>query len=159
MNLRASPAPLTAGEFELMEILWRLGEASVKQVWKHVEPERKLAYTTVMTVLDKMRRKGLVLQRKQGRAYFYQPALDRGRASGRSSIRSCAPTSEARAPRSSSSSPGAIRRATGPRRNLTPPHHRECAPGSRAGTRRSAPRAAARIRHRRVPALTQISTA
>jgi len=82
MNLRASPAPLTAGEFELMEILWRLGEASVKQVWKHVEPERKLAYTTVMTVLDKMRRKGLVLQRKQGRAYFYQPALDRGRALG-----------------------------------------------------------------------------
>jgi len=75
-----NPAAMTAGEFELMEILWRVGEASVKQVWEHVEPGRNLAYTTVMTVLDKMRRKGLVVHRKQGRAYFYQPAIDRKRA-------------------------------------------------------------------------------
>lgn len=70
-------APLTAGEFELMEILWLLGDASVKQVWERVERERDLAYTTVMTVLDKMHRKGLVHQRKQGKAFFYSPALGR----------------------------------------------------------------------------------
>jgi predicted transcriptional regulator len=75
-----NPAAMTAGEFELMEILWRVGEASVKQVWEHVEPGRNLAYTTVMTVLDKMRRKGLVVHRKQGRAYYYQPAVDRKQA-------------------------------------------------------------------------------
>ena len=70
-------APPTAGEFELMEILWLLGEASVKQVWERVDRERDLAYTTVMTVLDKMHRKGLVHQRKQGKAFFYRPAVGR----------------------------------------------------------------------------------
>ena len=75
-------APLTAGEFELMEILWRVGEASVKQVWEAVDPARGLAYTTVMTVLDKMRRKGLVSQRKQGKAFYYSPAVERGAAIG-----------------------------------------------------------------------------
>ena len=72
--------PLTPGEFELMEILWDLGEASVKQVWKRVAPDRALAYTTVMTVLDKMRRKGLLSHRKQGKAYLYSPALEREQA-------------------------------------------------------------------------------
>ena len=74
------PAPLTAGEFELMEIVWRLGEATVKQVWESVDPARNLAYTTVMTVLDKMRRKGHLRQRKQGKAFYYRAAIDRDAA-------------------------------------------------------------------------------
>jgi len=70
-------AHLTPGEFELMEILWPLGEATVKDVWQKVNPERKLAYTTVMTVLEKMYRKGILNQRKKGKAYIYSPALSR----------------------------------------------------------------------------------
>jgi predicted transcriptional regulator len=73
-------AHLTPGEFELMEILWPLGEASVKDVWKKVDPGRDLAYTTVMTVLDKMYRKGILAQRKKGKAYLYTPLLDREQA-------------------------------------------------------------------------------
>jgi len=74
------PTHLTAGEFELMQVLWAVGEASVRDVWQRVGSKRRLAYTTVMTVLDKMRRKGVLRQRKQGKAYFYSPALGREEA-------------------------------------------------------------------------------
>ena len=68
---------LTPGEFELMQILWGLGAGSVKEIWKRVNPERDLAYTTVMTVLDKMRRKGILSQHKRGKAYWYTPTIRR----------------------------------------------------------------------------------
>ncbi len=71
------PAHLTPGEFELMEILWKIGEASVREVWERVDAQRPLAYTTVMTVLDKLRRKKMVRQRQEGKAYFYTPRIDR----------------------------------------------------------------------------------
>jgi predicted transcriptional regulator len=71
---------LTPGEFELMEILWSGGEASVRQVWERVVPQRSIAYTTVMTILYKMHRKGLLSQRKKGKAYIYAPTLDRDQA-------------------------------------------------------------------------------
>ncbi len=71
------PAHLTPGEFELMEILWLLGEGSVKDVLDRVDPGRQLAYTTVMTVLDKMRRKGLLKHRKRSKAFLYSPAVGR----------------------------------------------------------------------------------
>lgn len=73
-------AHLTPGEFELMEILWPLEEATVKQVWQRVDPQRGLAYTTVMTVLEKMFRKGVLAQRKKGKAYIYSAALTREQA-------------------------------------------------------------------------------
>ncbi len=70
-------AHLTPGEFELMEILWPLGEATVKEVWQKVDPSRNLAYTTVMTVLEKMYRKGILSQRKKGKAYLYSAVLSK----------------------------------------------------------------------------------
>ncbi len=70
-------AHLTPGEFELMEILWPLGEATVKDVWRKVDPSRNLAYTTVMTVLEKMYRKGILSQRKKGKAYIYSAVLSK----------------------------------------------------------------------------------
>ncbi len=73
-------AHLTPGEFELIEILWPLGEASVKQVWAKVNPARGLAYTTVMTVLEKMHRKGILSQRRVGKAYLYSPNINRVQA-------------------------------------------------------------------------------
>ncbi len=60
-----------------MEILWLLGEGSVRDVLGRVDESRNLAYTTVMTVLDKMRRKGLLKHRKQGKAFLYSPAVGR----------------------------------------------------------------------------------
>jgi len=61
-------------ELECMKVLWKYPGASVAQVRAGLS--RPLAYTTVMTVLDRMSAKGLVQRQKNGRAYLYTAALD-----------------------------------------------------------------------------------
>ena len=61
-------------ELECMKVLWKYPGASVAQVRTGLS--RPLAYTTVMTVLDRMCAKGLVERQKNGRAYLYTAALD-----------------------------------------------------------------------------------
>jgi predicted transcriptional regulator len=73
-------APLTPCEFEIMEILWRLGSATVRDVHSALKTSRGLAYTTVMTVMDKLHRKGALHQQRRGRAYFYTVQLERAEA-------------------------------------------------------------------------------
>ena len=73
------------GELEsaIMDVLWRAGEpAKVREVLDELTG-RKLAYTTVMTVLDNLHRKGWVLRELDGKAYRYQPALGRKEAAAR----------------------------------------------------------------------------
>jgi len=60
-----------------LKALWSLGEASVKDVQAALVRDRKLAYTTVMTILERLARKGGVMRRKSGRAYLYSPRLSR----------------------------------------------------------------------------------
>jgi predicted transcriptional regulator len=67
--------PLGVLESELMEILWAGGENSVRQVAQKMN--RPLAYTTVMTTLDRLFKKGLLDRRKSQRAFFYVPLLSR----------------------------------------------------------------------------------
>ena len=62
-------------EATVMEILWRRGPANVRQVAG--ELDRPLAYTTVMTTLDRLFKKGLLDRRKQDRAFIYEPRLSR----------------------------------------------------------------------------------
>jgi predicted transcriptional regulator len=73
--------PLPALELAVMKVLWaRAGEATVRDVQEALEPERSLAYTTVMTLLERLVRKGAATRRKQGRGYLYQPVLARDTA-------------------------------------------------------------------------------
>lgn len=59
-------------EREIMTRLWAAGEPlTVRQVHEALSRERDLAYTTVMTVLDRLAKKGLVRQQKADRAYRY----------------------------------------------------------------------------------------
>ncbi len=69
-----SPIRLSQLEVECIKVLWRKKAASVAEVRSGMT--RSLAYTTVMTVLDRMMDKGAVIRRKNGRAYVYSPALD-----------------------------------------------------------------------------------
>ncbi len=62
-------------ELEVMKILWRLRSATVGDVHIDISERRPLAYTTVMTVLDRLARKNAVTRFKQGRGYIYQPQL------------------------------------------------------------------------------------
>ena len=64
---------LGALESEMMERIWRSGETSVRDV--HAEFEQRLAYTTVMTTMDRLYKKGLLQRRKVGKAFLYVAAL------------------------------------------------------------------------------------
>ena len=71
---REMPPPL---ELECLKVLWKLGHGNVKDVRRALTENRNLAYTTVMTVLDRLERKGGVVRRKVGRSFLYSPVLSR----------------------------------------------------------------------------------
>src|SRR5580704_3649343 len=82
-NPQTSPR-LGEREREVLEVLWAQGSATVQQVAKGLTTA--LAYTTVMTTLDRLYKKGLLQRRKRDRAFVYRPTLskndlERGRAS------------------------------------------------------------------------------
>lgn len=68
------------GELEavVMDRLWSWDRpVVVRDVLEDLQRERSIAYTTVMTVLDNLHRKGFVIREKDGRAYRYRPASTR----------------------------------------------------------------------------------
>ncbi len=64
-------------ELLCLKALWSLGEGNVKDVRVIVAQARPLAYTTIMTVLDRLVRKGKITRRKVGRAFVYSPQASR----------------------------------------------------------------------------------
>jgi predicted transcriptional regulator len=60
-----------------MEVAWRRGVVTVQEVADALNAHRKLAYTTVMTVMSRLAEKGMLTRRKDGRAYVYVPAASR----------------------------------------------------------------------------------
>src|SRR5215471_10632682 len=64
-------------ELLCLKALWSLQEGNVKQVQTIVAKSRPLAYTTIMTVLDRLVRKGKLTRRKTGRAFVYSPSESR----------------------------------------------------------------------------------
>jgi predicted transcriptional regulator len=71
----ASSPELGHLEVTVMEILWGRGESNVHDVVAALD--RPLAYTTVMTTLDRLYKKGMLDRRKHERAFLYQPSLSR----------------------------------------------------------------------------------
>lgn len=65
-------APL---ELDCMNALWPSGEATVRQIQEALRPTRPRAYTTIMTILDRLAQKGIVQRRKSGRAWVYRASL------------------------------------------------------------------------------------
>jgi predicted transcriptional regulator len=56
-------------EERVLGVVWRVGQASVRDVLR--ELEEPLAYTTIMTTLDRLFRKGVLARRREGKAYVY----------------------------------------------------------------------------------------
>jgi predicted transcriptional regulator len=62
-----------------LNALWEIGEGNVEDVRKVVSLNRTLAYTTVLTLLDRLARRGAVSRRKEGRGFRYQPTVERNK--------------------------------------------------------------------------------
>jgi predicted transcriptional regulator len=71
---RDIPPPL---EMLCLKALWSLGEGNVSEVRRVVGESKPLAYTTVMTVLDRLARRNIVSRHKAGRAYVYAPLMSK----------------------------------------------------------------------------------
>jgi predicted transcriptional regulator len=77
VNDRLSTQRLLLGplEFDVMDVVWKFGASNVRDVVGRLE--RRLAYTTVMTTLDRLYKKGFLERAKTDRAFLYGPKLSR----------------------------------------------------------------------------------
>jgi len=62
-----------------MEVVWRLGNATVRDVADALARESDLAYTTVMTVMSRLAEKGLLERKSAGKAFVYRATVERER--------------------------------------------------------------------------------
>ena len=65
-------------EQEVMDCIWKEERLSVSDVHKCLRSKRKIAYTTVMTILTRLYKKGFLKRAKSGRQFLYQQATQEG---------------------------------------------------------------------------------
>ena len=71
-------------ELEVLEVLWRRREASIRELQEALAPGRRPAYTTVQTIVARLEEKGAVRRtRKVGNAALFEPAVERAPVLGR----------------------------------------------------------------------------
>ncbi|MBX7219518.1 MAG: BlaI/MecI/CopY family transcriptional regulator [Blastocatellia bacterium] len=69
---------LTKFELEIMDALWGLGTASVREIQEHLPESRRPAYTTVQTIVNRLEEKGAVRRAKKiGNAFVFEPTITR----------------------------------------------------------------------------------
>jgi predicted transcriptional regulator len=75
----AVPPPLHELEAEVMEELWSSGEAPVRAVMEALNKRtrKKRAYTTYMTIMARLHKKGMLVRRREGKTDFYSPSQSR----------------------------------------------------------------------------------
>ncbi len=74
---------------EVVEAVWELGEATVRQVWERICPQKDLAYTTIQAAMQRLEKSGWFRHRVEGKSNVYMPTRTREQA-GLSSIRKLA---------------------------------------------------------------------
>lgn len=68
----------------IMETVWDLGEATARQVLERVSGDKNLAYTSVLSIIQRLEKYGWLKHRIDGRAYIYQPVIPREQEATRS---------------------------------------------------------------------------
>ena len=76
--LRKKNVKLTKFELEVMQVMWKLARASVREVQESLPERKRAAYTTIQTIIHRLELKGAVRQvRKIGNAHIYEPVITR----------------------------------------------------------------------------------
>ena len=70
---------LSGPQLEIMKVVWRLGEATVRDVYEDLRLQRSIAYTTVMTTMKNMEARGHLKKRSEGRAFVYTATVPESR--------------------------------------------------------------------------------
>ena len=82
-GIRHSILDLAPLELDCMNALWPRGEATVRDIQQALIATRPRAYTTIMTILDRLAQKGIVERRKAGRAWVYRANVSEDAARSR----------------------------------------------------------------------------
>ncbi len=77
-KLHPAAGPLGDLQLQVMEVVWRRGDATVADIHRELLTERPIAYTTVLTTLQALERRGMVTHETVGKAYLYAPVVTRG---------------------------------------------------------------------------------
>src|ERR1043165_1314665 len=77
--MRRASKILTEQELEIMKIVWEQPSVTVRDVYETLLERRKVAYTTVMTMMKILEQKGYLVRKQVDRAYVYRPAQSKNR--------------------------------------------------------------------------------
>ena len=80
--MRKAHPTLTPQELAIMKVVWRLEEATVREVYEALRARREIAYTTVMTMMKILEEKGYLKKTREERAYLYRPTQPRHQVVG-----------------------------------------------------------------------------
>ena len=80
--MRKAHPTLTPHELAIMKVVWRLEEATVRDVYEALRAKREIAYTTVMTMMKILQEKGYLKTSRGERACRYRPAQPRPQVVG-----------------------------------------------------------------------------
>ena len=80
--MRTKSRTLTEQELEIMKVVWELQTATVRDVYEALLRRRKIAYTTVMTMMNILDEKGYLKKRAEDKAHVYRSAQPRGKVMG-----------------------------------------------------------------------------
>ena len=67
---------LTPLELDIMKVVWNRSPITVRNVQITIRPSRSLAYTTVLTIMDRLYHKGFLKRTMHSRTYYYEPAIE-----------------------------------------------------------------------------------
>ena len=68
---------LSPAESEILSLVWNIGQATVQQVHEALPKARKIANTTVQTLLRRLEKKGYVARKRQGKAHIFWATVER----------------------------------------------------------------------------------
>lgn len=80
--MRSKSTTLTEQELEIMKVVWQRQTTTVRDVYEELLRRKKVAYTTVMTMMNILEQKGHLVKAQQERAYVYSPAQPKQKVVG-----------------------------------------------------------------------------
>jgi len=76
--MKKPKSTLTGQALEIMKVIWKLGPVTVRQVYEDLLDRRKIAYTTVMTMMNILEQKGFLKKKHGKKAFVYAPSKPEG---------------------------------------------------------------------------------
>ncbi len=71
------PPPLSGAQLEIMQLVWNADETTVSEIWRALADQRPVARNTVLTVMDRLEKRGWLKKRSVGKTNLYRAAASR----------------------------------------------------------------------------------